>query len=59
MIGLKDYRILRHNFGRFLEHRTMLEAKYKEFKIILSELSDKRVMEAQHRYLQAEFKKFD
>lgn len=59
MIGLKNYRILRHNFGRFPEHETMFEAKYKEFKIILSELFDKRVMGAQHRYFQAEFKKFD
>ena len=31
----------------------------KEFKVILSELPDKRVMGAQHRYFQSEFKKLD
>lgn len=54
-----DYRVFKHNLGRFPEHRVMFKAKYEESKIILSELPDKRVMGAQHRYFQAEFKKFD
>ncbi len=54
-----DYRVFRHNFGRFPEHKKMFEAKYEEFKIILSELPDKRVMGGQHRYFQAEIKKLD
>jgi hypothetical protein len=54
-----DYRVFRHNFGRFPEHKKMFEMKFEEFKIILSELPDKRVMGAQHRYFQAEFKKLD
>ena len=37
----------------------MFEAKYEEFKIILSELPDGRVMGGQHRYFKAEFKKID
>lgn len=54
-----DYRVFRHNFGRFPVHKEMFEAKFEEFKVILSELPDKRVMSSQHRYFQAEFKKFD
>ena len=54
-----DYRVFRHNFGRFPEHKEMFETKFEEFKVILSELCDKRVMRAQHRYFQAEFKKLD
>jgi len=54
-----DYRVFRHNFGRFPEQFEHLETKYDEFKIILSELPDKRVMSAQHRYFQARFKKLD
>jgi hypothetical protein len=54
-----DYRVFRHNFGRFPVHKKMFEMKFEEFKIILSELPDKRVMGAQHRYFQAEFKKLD
>ena len=54
-----DYRVFRHNFGRFPKHKEMFEMKFEEFKIILSELPDKRVMGAQHRYFQAEFKKLD
>ena len=37
----------------------MFKTKFEEFKIILSELPDKRVMGAQHSYFQAEFKKLD
>ena len=37
----------------------MFETKFEEFKVILSELPDKRVMSAQHRYFQAEFRKLD
>ena len=37
----------------------MFEMKFEEFKIISSELPDKRVMGAQHRYFQAKFKKID
>ena len=54
-----DYRVFRHNFGRFPEHKILLQTRYEEFKIILSELPDKRVMGAQHRYFQAEFKKLE
>ncbi len=54
-----DYRVFRHNFGRFPVHKEMFEMKFEEFKIFLSELPDKRVMGAQHRYFQAEFKKLD
>lgn len=54
-----DYRVFRHNFGRFSKHKEMFKTKFEEFKIILTELPDKRVMGAQHRYFQAEFKKLD
>jgi len=54
-----DYRVFRHNFRRFPEHKEMFKKKFEEFKIILSELPDKRVMGAQHRYFQSEFKKLD
>jgi hypothetical protein len=54
-----DYRVFRHNFGQFPEHIRYLQTKYDEFKIILSELPDKRTMSAQHRYFQAEFKKLE
>lgn len=54
-----DYRAFKHNFHRFPEYISELEARYETFKIILSELPDKRVMSAQHRYFQAEFRKLD
>ncbi len=54
-----DYRVFRHNFRRFPVHKEMFKKKFEEFKIILSELPDKRVMGAQHRYFQSEFKKLD
>lgn len=54
-----DYRVFRHNFRRFPEYKLQFEAKFEEFKTILSELSDKRAMSAQHRYFQAEFKKLN
>lgn len=54
-----DYRVFRHNFGRFPDQIKHFEMKYDEFKIILSELPDKRIMSAQHRYFQAEFKKLE
>lgn len=54
-----DYRVFRHNLGRFPEYIAQFEGKYEEFKVILSELPDKRVMSAQHRYFQAEFKKLE
>ena len=54
-----DYRVFKHNFERFPDYRIMFEAKYEEFKIILSELPDGRVMGAQHKYFKAEFKKLD
>ena len=54
-----DYRVFKHKLGRFSEYRVMFKAKYEEFKIILSKLPNKRVMGAQHRYFQAEFRKFD
>jgi len=54
-----DYRVFRHNYGKFPEHKKLLQTKYEEFKIILTELPDKRKMSAQHRYFQAEFKKLD
>ena len=54
-----DYRVFRHNLGRFPEHKILLQTRYEEFKIILSELPDKRVMGAQHRYFQAEFRKLN
>lgn len=54
-----DYRVFRHNFGRFPVYKEMFETKFEEFKVILSELPDKTVMRAHHRYFQAEFKKLD
>ncbi len=54
-----DYRVFKHNFERFPEYRAMFETKYEEFKTILSELPDGRVMGGQHRYFKAEFKKLD
>ena len=54
-----DYRVFRHNFRRFPEYIKEFQAKFETFKIILSELPDKRKMGAQHRYSQAEFKKLD
>ncbi|MHA1670233.1 MAG: hypothetical protein ACTSV5_06590 [Promethearchaeota archaeon] len=54
-----DYRVFRHNLRRFPVHKEMFETKFEEFKVILSELPDKRVMSAQHGYFQAEFKKLN
>jgi len=54
-----DYRAYKHNFHRFPDYIREVEAKFEKFKIILSELPDKRIMSAQHRYFQAEFKKLD
>ncbi|MHA2198205.1 MAG: hypothetical protein ACXABO_21675 [Promethearchaeota archaeon] len=54
-----DYRVFKHNFERFPKYRMSFEARYEEFKIILSELPDGRVMGGQHRYFKAEFKKLD
>jgi len=54
-----DYRVFKHNFERFPKYRKAFEAKYEEFKIIISELPDGRVMGGQHRYFKAKFKKLD
>jgi len=54
-----DYRVFKHNFERFPRYRITFEAKFEEFKIILSELPDKRVMGGTHKYFKAEFKKLD
>ena len=53
-----DYRVFRHNFNKFPEYKELLQARFEEFKIILSELPDKRVMGAQHRFFQSEFRTF-
>jgi len=39
-----DYRAFRHNFGRFPEYEKYLESRYEEFKTILSEFPNKRVL---------------
>lgn len=54
-----DYRVFRHNFGRFPEHERKVESKYEEFKTICSEFPNKRIIGGQHRFFQAELKKIN
>ena len=51
-----DYRVFRHNFGRFPEYERHLESKYKELKTISSDLPDKRVLGGAYRHFQAELR---
>lgn len=50
-----DYRVFNHNFGKFSEHIGMMQAKYKEFRIILTELSNWRLMAGHGHYFKSEF----
>jgi len=54
-----DYRVFIHNFGKFPEHIGVMQTKYEEFKIILTELSNFRLMTGHRYYFKSEFKKFD
>ena len=54
-----DYRVFRHNFGKFPEHIGVIQTKYEEFKIILTEIPDGRVMGGHHHYFKSEFRKLD
>jgi len=54
-----DYRVFRHNFGKFPEYKELLQTKYDEFKIILTEIPDGRVMGGHHHHFKSEFRKFD
>ena len=54
-----DYRVFRHNFGKFPEYKKLLQTKYENFKIILTEIPDGRVMGGHHHYFKSEFRKLD
>ena len=54
-----DYRVFRHNFGKFPEYKELLQTKYEEFKIILKEIPNWRVMISHGQYFKSEFKKLD
>lgn len=54
-----DYRVFRHNFGKYPEYREELQTRYKEFRIILTELPNWRLMAGHGHYLKSEFKKLD
>jgi len=54
-----DYRVFRHNFGKFPEYKDILQTRYEEFKIILTEIPDGRVMAGHHHYFKSEFRKLD
>ena len=54
-----DYRVFRHNFGKFPEHIEVMQTKYEEFKIILTEIPNKRVMAGHHHCFKSEFRKLD
>ena len=51
-----DYRVFKHNFGKFPEHISVMQTKYKEFRIILTELPNFRVMAGHGHYFKSEFK---
>ena len=54
-----DYRVFRHNFGKFPEYKALLQNKYEKFKIILTEIPDGRVMGGHYHYFKSEFRKLD
>ena len=54
-----DYRVFRHNFGKFPEHIGVMQTKYEEFRIILTELPNFLLMAGHGHYFKSEFKKLD
>ena len=54
-----DYRVFRHNFGRFPVYKTILQTKYKEYRIILTEIPNPRRMIGHGKYFKSQFKKLD
>lgn len=56
---MRDYRVFRHNFGKFPEYKELLQNKYDEFKIIITEIPDGRVMGGHHHHFKSEFRKLD
>jgi hypothetical protein len=54
-----DYRVFRHNYGKFPEHIDMMQAKYEEYRLIMTELPNPRLMAGHGRYFKSEFKKLD
>ena len=54
-----DYRVFRHNFGKFPEYKELLQNKYDEFKILITEIPNGRVMGGHHHHYKSEFRKLD
>jgi hypothetical protein len=54
-----DYRVFRHNFGKFPAYIGMMQTKYEEFRLILTELPNYRLMIGDGHYFKSEFKKLD
>ena len=54
-----DYRVFRHNFSKFPEYKTMLQAKYEEFRILLTEIPNARKIAGHGLYFKSEFRKLD
>ncbi|MFX1257232.1 MAG: hypothetical protein ACFFAN_05210 [Promethearchaeota archaeon] len=54
-----DYRVFRHNFGRFPIHRTHLERKYEEWRVLVKETSNHPTLRGAGMYFKAQFNHLD
>jgi len=54
-----DYRVFRHNFGRFPTYYRKMEAKYQNWRSLLQNNKDDRVLCGQGGYFKAQFRRLD
>ncbi len=54
-----DYRVFRHNFGKFPEYISELRAKYETFRLLVKETKNHPTLRGAGMYFKHEFKKLD
>lgn len=54
-----DYRVFKHNFGRFPNYITKMQKKYEEYRILAKETHNHPSIRGAGQYFKAQFKKLD
>ncbi len=54
-----DYRVFKHNFGRFSNYITKMQKKYEEYRILAKETHNHPSIKGAGQYFKAQFKKLD
>ena len=52
-----DYRVFRHNFGKFPEYSSELRVKYETFRLLVKETKNHPTLRGAGMYFKAKFKK--